>query len=77
MHFQDIEHAIVKFSGEDRTFRVRDFFRQLEQVLQQVEADELLKFLTLRNSLTGAARLLLTSGPLTYDDSKDKLFEEF
>lgn len=77
IHFHDIEHAIVKFSGEDRTYGVREFFRHLEQIFSQVHADELLKFLTLRNSLTGAARLLLTRGALTYDELKASLVKEF
>lgn len=34
IHFYDIEHAIVKFSGEDRTYSVNDFFRHLDQVFQ-------------------------------------------
>lgn len=77
IHFQEIEHAIVKFDGEDRTYSVNDFFRHMEQIFQQVNADELLKFLTLRNSLTGTARLLLTQGALTYDDLKANLIREF
>lgn len=77
IHFHDIEHAIVKFSGEDRTYSVDDFFRHLEQIFRQVNADDLLKFLALRNSLTGAARLLLTRGALTYEDMKTALIKEF
>lgn len=55
----------MKFDGEDRTYSVNDFIRHMEQIFQQVDADELLKFLTLRNSLSGTARLLLTRGALT------------
>ncbi|XP_037932600.1 3'-5' RNA helicase YTHDC2-like [Teleopsis dalmanni] len=77
IHFQDIEHAIIKFSGEDRTYSVHDFFRHLEQIFEQVGADDLFKLLALRNSLTGAARLLLTRGYLTYEELKQKLIGEF
>lgn len=77
IHFHDIEHAIVKFNGEDRTYSVNDFFRHLEQIFHQVNADDLLKFLALRNSLDGAARLLLTRGALTYDQLKASLIAEF
>ncbi|XP_067644102.1 uncharacterized protein [Eurosta solidaginis] len=42
-----------------------------------VKADELFKFLALRNSLTGIARLLLTKGPVTYEELKANLLKEF
>lgn len=60
-----------------KTVHTNDFFRHMEQIFQQVYADELLKFLTLRNSLSGTARLLLTRGALTYDDLKASLVREF
>lgn len=75
--FRDIEHAVMKFSGEDRALGVTDFLRQLELVLDQVDADNTLRFLTLRNSLSGAALLLLTQGDLTYDALKANLIREF
>lgn len=75
VNFNDIEHAIIKFSGEDRTYNVADFIAHLEQIFQQVNADELLKYLALRNSLQGTARLLLTRGALTYDELKANLVE--
>lgn len=77
VNFHDIEHAIVKFSGENRTYHVADFFEHLEQIFVQVKADDLLKALTLRDSLEGTARLLLTRGTLTYDELKKKLMDEF
>lgn len=77
VHFQKLEHAIVKSSGEDITYSADDFFRQIEQVLDQVDADEVLRSLALRNSLTGAARLLLTHGAVSYDDLKGVLIREF
>lgn len=77
VNFNDIEHAIIKFSGEDRTYNVADFIAHLEQIFQQVNADELLKYLALRNSLQGTARLLLTRGALTYDELKANLVREF
>lgn len=76
-HFSDIEHAIVKFSGEDRSYAVADFINNMEHIFEQVNADELLKNLTLRNSLTGAARLLLTRCDLTYEALKSSLISEF
>lgn len=38
-NFHDIEHAIVKFNGEDRAYSVNDFFRHLEEIFTQVNAD--------------------------------------
>lgn len=63
--FNELEHAIMKFSGDDRSFSVHDFLAQLEQVLDQVGADDILRTLALRNSLTGTARLLLSRAALT------------
>lgn len=36
IHFQDIEHSIVKFNGEDRTYSVTDFFRHLDQIFEPI-----------------------------------------
>lgn len=75
--YQDFEHAILKFDGEDPTLGVHDFFRNLEDVLKSVRADDIMKFLALRNSLKGAARLLLTRNAMTYEELKIVLIREF
>lgn len=77
VRFGEIKNAIVKFSGEDWALGVLDFLRHLEQILDHVNADETLRYLVLRNSLTGAARLLLKRGELTYDGLKGRLIAEF
>lgn len=77
VHFVDIEPAIPKFSGADRTHSVHDFLRQMEDVLEHVAADDVLRMLTLRSSVTGDARFLLTSGAVTYTQMKSALLKEY
>lgn len=77
VHFADIQHAIVRFSGDDRTYSVHDYFSNLDRIFRQVNADELLKNLTLRNTLTGTAEILKKMGTLTYDELKEKLITKF
>lgn len=52
--FRDVEHAIVKFSGDDPSQDVHEFLRDYEEVMRIVNADATLKLLGLRRSLDGA-----------------------
>lgn len=64
LNFKSVEDSIVKFDGDDRTFGVNDFFRNFDDVMNNVNANENFKFLCLRNSLIGTARLVLTRGAM-------------
>lgn len=66
--FGDIEHAIPKFAGDDRVQDVQHFFRDFEEIMTMVNADDAFRFLNLRRSLAGTARLFLqTTNALTYE----------
>lgn len=77
-NFSDIEFAIPKFAGDDKIQDVRHFFRDFEEVMQTARANNSLKLLGLRRSLTGAARVFLQStNALDYNDLKEALIAEF
>lgn len=76
--FRDIEHAIVKFTGDDPMQDVIEFVHSFEERIELVGGDDSFKLLGLRRSLDGAARLLLQSTEaLTYDGLKTALIREF
>lgn len=54
MNYKSVEDSIVKFDGDDRAFSVGDFFRNFDDVMDNVNANESFKFLCLRNSLVGS-----------------------
>lgn len=57
----DIEHAIIKFSGDDATHDVQTFLRSFEEMMQLISANETFRLLSLRRSFDGAAQILLHS----------------
>ncbi|XP_017486888.1 PREDICTED: uncharacterized protein LOC108375299 [Rhagoletis zephyria] len=70
----DVEHALTKFSGDDIAYSVRYFLRDFEEVMNPINADERFRFLCLRRSLTGTARVFLsTTAAFTYDQLR-KMF---
>lgn len=76
--FSDIEHAIIDFTGDDRSFDVRDFITNFEDVVHMVDADDSFKLLALRRKLKGAAGCLTrTPEAVSYDGLKTLLIEEF
>lgn len=76
--FRDIEHALVKFTGDKLEDDVLTFIDDYEEIIAMVGGDESFKLLGLRRSLEGAARLLLkNSAALTYDGLKNLLITEF
>lgn len=80
INFNDIEHAIVKFAGDDRTQDVNIFFTDFEQIMIDVQADESFKLLCLRRSLAegiAAQCLLRTPDASNYSTLKLALNREF
>lgn len=76
--FRDIEHAIVKFTGDDPAHDVNTFMKNFEDMIQLAGGDESFRLLCLRRSLDGAARLLLQSNDaLTFEGLKKALIREF
>ncbi|XP_067645369.1 uncharacterized protein [Eurosta solidaginis] len=76
--FCDIEHAITKFSGDDITYSVRFFINDFEEIMNTVNADDHFRFLSLRRSLTGTARVFLsTISAVTYKQLCEQLINEF
>lgn len=75
--FRDIEHTIGKFDGENRSYDVRDFLRNFERKMQMIAADNIFKFTSLCNSLTGTAKLLLNKDAMNYETLKELLIKEF
>ncbi|XP_036346460.1 uncharacterized protein LOC118755741 [Rhagoletis pomonella] len=74
----DVEHALTKFSGDDIAYSVRYFLRDFEEVMNTINADERFRFLCLRRSLTGTARVFLsTTAAFTYDQLRKQLTAEF
>ncbi|XP_036327182.1 uncharacterized protein LOC118739780 [Rhagoletis pomonella] len=70
----DVEHALTKFSGDDIAYSVRYFLRDFEEVMNTINADERFRFLCLRRSLTGTARVFLsTTAAFTYDQLRKQL----
>lgn len=49
--FRDVEHAIVKFTGDEPSHDVHEFLCDYEEVMRIAHADETLKLLGLRRSL--------------------------
>lgn len=78
LDFGDIEHALPKFAGDDKKQEVHTFFREFEDIMTLVHANDSFKFLSLRRSLKGAARALLeATAAVTYDQLKEVLIDEF
>lgn len=78
LNFNDIEHAILKFAGDDRTQDVNVFLEDFEQIMRNIKADGAFKLLSLRRSLIGAAQCLLrTPAAVSYDTLKCALLQEF
>lgn len=76
--YRDIEHAIIKFSGDDATHDVRTFLRSFEEMMELINADETFRLLSLRRSLDGAAQTLLyTADASTFTTLRKALIEEF
>ncbi|XP_036347426.1 uncharacterized protein LOC118756790 [Rhagoletis pomonella] len=78
LDFGDIEHALPKFNGDDVAYPVEHFIRDFEEIMQSTGADENFKLLALRRSLTGTARVFLsTTTALNYCALKGALMKEF
>lgn len=76
--FRDLENTIVKFTGEDVTYDVRSFLRQFEEIMDLLNGDETFRLLSLRRSLSGAAKELLHSAQSsTYESLRATLMREF
>ena len=71
--FQDIEHTIQKFNGEDKGYDIKDFYRNYGRMMEMEEADDLLKYTSLCNTLTETAKLFLHRGIGNYADLKSLL----
>ena len=77
-NFGDIEHAIVKFADDCKTQDVGMFFWDFEEIMKLFGGDDTFKYLSLRRSLTGAARALLeNSSAIDYESLKTELIAEF
>lgn len=78
LDFGDIEHALPKFAGDDKKQDVHTFFREFEDIMTLVHANDSFKFLSLRRTLKGAARSLLeATTAVTYEQLKEVLVDEF
>ncbi|XP_067633312.1 uncharacterized protein [Eurosta solidaginis] len=76
--YVDIEHTLPKFSCDDVSQPVRNFLTNFGDVMDAVNADDSLRFLSLRRSLEGAAKVFLqTTTSLRYDDLVHALLSEF
>ena len=40
VHYQHMQYAVIKFSGDDRSYGIAEFFRNREEVLEHVQTDE-------------------------------------
>ncbi|XP_067626623.1 uncharacterized protein [Eurosta solidaginis] len=78
LDFGDNEHALPKFNGDDVSSSVLNFLRYFEEIMDSLGADDRFKLLALRSSLTGTARVFLsTTTALNYDTLKKALTAEF
>ncbi|XP_017466117.1 PREDICTED: uncharacterized protein LOC108359017 [Rhagoletis zephyria] len=76
LEFGDIEHALPKFNGDDVTYHVRHFLRDIEKIMES--SDDNIRLLALCRSLTGTARVFLsTTASLNYQALKAALSSEF
>ncbi|XP_067634345.1 uncharacterized protein [Eurosta solidaginis] len=74
----DIEKSLPKFNGDDITYPVRQYLRDLEEIMEASGADQHFRLLALRRSLKGTARVFLTTTTaLNYKELKETLLSEF